>query len=120
LRSHLLNSIGLAPRRYIDFMSRMRYVEPTDDRIVKQVIADPDVSGLMIIQNHVDPAAWLKKSLEWDIDTERESLRLQLIVPRGQQGQAQQVLTSVFRAFLEHAVVDDIVKEEIRALNRRE
>jgi hypothetical protein len=120
LRSHLLGSIGRAPRGDIDFLSRTQFVEPTDDRIIKQVITDPDVSGLLIIQNHVDPAAWLKESLEWNIDTEFESLRLRLLVPRGQQGQAQQVFDSVFRAFLEHAVVDDSVKEEIRALNRKE
>ena len=120
LRSHLLNSIGRAPRGNIDFLSRTQFVDPTDDRIVQQVITDPDVSGLMIIRDHDDPAAWLKASLEWSIDTETESLNVRLLVLRGQQDQAQQVFQSVFRAFLAHAVVDDSVKEEIRELNRLE
>jgi hypothetical protein len=78
------------------------------------------VAGLLIIQSQADPAAWLKESLEWDIDTDAEKLQLRLQVPRGQQRQAQQIFNVVFRAFLQHAVVDDSVKKEIQALNRRE
>ena len=111
LRSHILRSIGVEPRYNIDFLGRTRFVDPTDDRIVKQVVADPEVAGLMIIQSQADPALWLMESLEWDIDTDSEKLQLRLLVRRGQQRQAQHIFHAVFRAFLQHAVVDDSVKE---------
>jgi hypothetical protein len=119
LRSHLLRPNNTPRSRTIEFLSRTRFAEPTDDVIVSQVLANPQVAGLMIIQGQTDPAAWLKQNLVWRIDPEREELQLSMTVPRGQQAQAQEVFHAVIRAFLQHAVVDDAVLRELQTTSDR-
>jgi hypothetical protein len=120
LRSHLLRPNNTPRSRTIEFLSRTQFVEPTDDLIISQVLADPQVSGLMIVQGRTDPAAWLKQNLVWRIDREREKLLLRMTVPRGQQSQAQEVFHAVIRAFLQRAVVGDDVLRELQTTSDRD
>lgn len=120
LRSHLLRPNNTPRSRTIEFLSRTQFVEPTDDLIVSQVLADPQVSGLMIVQGRTDPAPWLKKNLVWRIDWEREDLQMSMTAPRGQQSQAQKMFDAVTSAFLQHAIVDESVLRELQTTSDRD
>jgi hypothetical protein len=119
LRTHLLRPNNTRRSRTIEFLSRTKFVEPTEDLIVSQVLADPEVSGLMIVQGQTDLAEWLKNGLVWRIDPEREDLQLSMTVPRGLQTQAEKVFQAVIRAFLQHAVVDVDVLRELQTTSDR-